>query len=346
MDIVDHMSAASTNRSVAVQSTSLRSCLKKPNNSAAKSDRTGRNVQFAEFDWVYEIESFKEHRYLWAAEKQCREEHFHFLRTDEWARAYIVHHDMAYAQLSSGSVFVSKTLQRVLINDMLEGYRTLEIYSDKRRHKSADHSKLVLANYNSLVLPTPMGDEYKDWVAHQLRNYSERLSLDSRRWAAFMGFVDFFAMAVENVSSHADAGILVAMAVEKVASRSKVCILPTLALSVVSEPPVNVPPVAAVKTPPMAVVSIPPPTTQHQESLVHETVTVERVPMKEEPTVPTALVFSKELQQDEQHRDLSLVQRMLRTNAYHGGNNWSMRDLLGSATKRPRAVGRKVDCFE
>ena len=313
MDVVDHMSVASTNRSVAVLSTSLRSCLKKPNNSAAKSDRTGRNVQIAEFDWVFEIESLKGHLYLWAAKgehKQCRKQALNRFQTDATVRLYIRVHDAAYVQLNSGNGDVSNLLECALIRGVVEDYRTLESYSKKRRHTRIDHSKSVLAVYKRLLLETRMGDDNSDWVTQQLREHSERLSLNSRRWSVYMGFVDECAVAVENASSPPEDSNL-----------------PPSAPSVVTAE-VNVPRSAT----PM----------QNQKSLVYEFLAVKHISKDMEQTLTIA--YRKEPRQDELRRELSLVPRQLRPNAYHGGNNWNMKGFLGSAMKRHR--GRKVHCFE
>jgi hypothetical protein len=310
MDVVDYNSVASSNRSVAVQPALLRSCLKKQNNSVTtQSDGSSRHVQFGEVEVTneLEIESLKGQLNLWANKddhKLCRQRDEHIVETDAMVRLYIDVHDGAYTQLNSGNGAVSETVQRGMIRGVIEGYRTLELHSDKRQSRD-HHSKFVVDEYERQLLDTPMGNDKDDRVAQQLRKHSERLSRGSRQWAAFMGFVDECAVAVE-------------------------CETSTLEDCIWTPP---VPPIvtAAVTLPPTAVVNTPPTktTTQHQESLVYETMVAEKVSEEEKPTVTTTLECRSEAQQDELDRALWMAQRRLRPNAPRI-RKWHMKDFLGT----------------
>ena len=316
--MINHEPAASTNRSAAVQTAPRRSCLKKQSNDdATKSDRSNRHVQFDEVTRWYSVDKLKDEKYLWdekGQHKKYRKRDLDMFHTDAIARQYLLVHDRAYVQLNGSSGTVQAHLQQAMVRGLSKGYRALESHSDRRNR--GRFSKKVVDMYKMISIATAIHRRKGcNFGWQKLREYSERLSRDSRQWAAYMGLLDAFAAADEYVS-------------------------PSLVHRIwkIPAPPVVT---AAVDVPPGDAVNVSPTTTpkQHQKSLVYKILAVKDISMYEEQTL--TFTYIQEPQQREQYRKLPLVQRLLRPNAHRG----SKKGYLWSAIKRRRG-GRRVDVLE
>jgi hypothetical protein len=196
-----HTAAASSGRSSAVQSVSLRSCLKKETVAKEENKKNRLNVQFADEPLEYSIDSLNVHLDLWTAKgsrKRCSARDRDVAETDDMAIAYLLAYDAAYVQLEGSDGAVAHELQEELVRGVRLGYRGLERYSEdapgRKLNKILDHNS-VRNEYKKLAK-----ENGNDWET-QLCTYSEDLSRDSRKWAAFMGRIDSLAAILEHLTS-------------------------------------------------------------------------------------------------------------------------------------------------
>jgi hypothetical protein len=194
--LLDHTPAASSGRSAAPQSASLRSCLKKQNGN--KKDRS--QVEFAEMKRMRPIESLKGRHYLWTDKRQHEqrlEKDLHQVQTDKMVEEYIWVHDAAHVELNCGDGEVEHhDLQLALVCGIAKGYRTLEYFSEANQQR-IELAKLARKSVVAAQGSLPLGDNRDELLCQ----YSQDLSRDSRQWAGFQGEMDAYAAVLEYAES-------------------------------------------------------------------------------------------------------------------------------------------------
>jgi hypothetical protein len=182
--IQDHAPAASTGRSAAPQSATLRSCLKKQKGRKKANKKGPRHVQFAEEDQVKEIDNLKDCRCYWNEFKP--EEQIDVYRIKQTHRMSEAYRRARQAALRlMGRYLNTKPLsprhQRAralaLAHDMVKVFRTLDKFSTNK----CNYWHKWVASVDTMR--TEVG---QDWNMI-LGTISEECSQGNRQWAAHTG---------------------------------------------------------------------------------------------------------------------------------------------------------------